>query len=274
MLAFYLLMKTAKILRAKIDSESEITTGVICTNHFWPGMVELSMKAELDYLIIDLEHISYDAQMVGEACAIGRREGFPILIRPPAAEYTPLRMAMDLGPCGLLVPYVETAETMQEIQDAVYMKPRGRRRPGGFGNHWVEDFNYETWKAEVEDHFIIMPQIESRRGLENVDAIARHPLTSALAIGPYDLSADLGVCWDPEAEVLKQALQTVRDAGQRAGKNTWMIGDAPTLIKRGFTFLCLAEPTMFLQGQLTNFNRAVKNRQEPPDRSVQDLAGA
>ena len=267
-------MKSAKILRKKIESETDITTGIICTNHFWPGMVELAMRAELDYLIIDLEHISYDAQMVGEACAIGRREDFPILIRPPAAEYTPVRMAMDLGPCGLLVPYVETPETMRVIQDAVWMKPRGRRRPGGFGNHWVDDFNYETWKRDVEANFIIMPQIESRLGLENVDTIAANPLTTAMAIGPYDLSGDLGVCWDPEAAELKQALQTVREAGRAVGKNTWMIGDAPTLIERGFNFLCLAEPTAFLQGQLSDFNKAVKNRERPAGVDVQDLAGA
>jgi len=267
-------MKSAKALRAKINSDSGITTGMICTNHFWPGMVEMAMRSGLDYMIIDLEHISYDAQMVGEACAIGRREDFPILIRPPAAEYTPVRRAMDLGPCGLLVPYVESAETMREIQDAVWMKPRGRRRPGGFGNHWVENFNYGTWKDEVEDNFIIMPQIESKQGLENVDAIAENPLTTALAIGPYDLSGDLGVCWDPEAEVLKEALKKVRSAGQAVGKNTWMIGDAPTLIERGFNFLCIAEPTAYLQAQLTEFNKAVKNGQRPGGQQVQDLAGA
>lgn len=267
-------MNAAKALRAKIDSDCGITTGIICTNHFWPGLVELAMRAGLDYLIIDLEHVSYDAEMVGEACAIGRRADFPILIRPPAAQYTPVRMAMDLGPCGLLVPYVETMETMREIQDAVWMKPRGRRRPGGFGNHWVADFNYATWKREVEDHFIIMPQIESRLGLENVDALAGHPLTTALAIGPYDLSADLGVCWEPESAALKQALQTVREAARAVGKNTWMIGDAPTLVERGFTFLCVAEPTAFLQNQLSDFNKAVKNRERLAGVDVQDLAGA
>lgn len=267
-------MKSAKILRSKIASDSEVTTGIICTNHFWPGLVEIAMRAGLDYLIIDMEHVSYDAEMVGEACAIGRREDFPILIRPPAAEYTPVRMAMDLGPCGLLVPYVETPETMRTIQDAVYMKPRGRRRPGGFGNHWVENVNYETWKREVEDNFVILPQIESRLGLENTDAIAANPLTTAMAIGPYDLSADLGVCWDANDETLKQALQKVKAAGEAAGKNTWMIGDAPTLVERGFNFICLAEPTLYLQRQLASFNEAVKEGRRPADQEEQDLAGA
>src|SRR5690606_10585822 len=124
-----------------------------------PGLVEVVMEAGLDYLIIDLEHLTHAAERVAEGCAIGRRAGFPVLIRPPEPEYTPMRLAMDLGPCGMLVPCVESLDTMRTIQDAVWMKPRGRRRPGGPGNAWVADFHYETWKATVEDHLVILPQI-------------------------------------------------------------------------------------------------------------------
>jgi len=253
-------MKAAQILRNKIDSDSEIATGILCTFHFWPGMVEIAMEAGLDYLIIDLEHLTFDAPMVAEACAIGRRKDFPILIRPPAAEFTPMRLAMDLGPCGLLVPYVETVETLNVIQDAVYLKPRGRRRPGGPGNLWVKDVNYETWKTEVEDDVIILPQIESQTGLDNVEAIAASPLTTAIAVGPYDLSADLGVCWSPESDELQQALQKIRSAGRSAGKNMWMIGDGPALVEKGYNFLCVGEPTMFLQGKLAELNASTKGQ--------------
>ncbi|MDB6170609.1 MAG: bphF [Verrucomicrobia bacterium] len=220
--------------------------GVISTFHFWPGLVELAMKAGLDYLIIDLEHLSHNAETVAEACAIGRRADFPILIRPASSEFTTVRLALDLGPCGLLVPYVETIETMNEIRAAVLMKPRGRRRPGGWGNFWVSNFNQATWKTEFEDDLIILPQIESQTGLGNVAAIAQDPLTTAIAIGPYDLSADLGVCWQPDAPVLVNAVARIRQAGRDAGKNMWMIGDGPALAKQGFTFICIAEPVMLL----------------------------
>ena len=46
------------------------------------------------------------------------------------AEFTPIRRAMDLGPCGLLILTVDSEETMRVIQDAVYLKPRDRRRAG------------------------------------------------------------------------------------------------------------------------------------------------
>jgi len=250
-------MESARILRRKLDS-GEIVTGLLATQHFWPGLVEVVMKSGFDYLIIDLEHLTHDAEAVAEGCAIGRRADFPVLIRPPAAEFTPIRLAMDLGPCGLLVPYVESLETMRTIQDAVWLKPRGRRRPGGPGNAWVADFNYETWKATVEDHLIILPQIESRAGLAAATEIAAHPLTTAIAVGPYDLSADLGVCWQPGSPELQAALATIREAGRASGKPMWMIGHGPDLVKQGYTFLCLGEPIASLQAKLMEMDRAAR----------------
>jgi 2-keto-3-deoxy-L-rhamnonate aldolase RhmA len=62
-----------------------------------------------------------------------------------------------------------------------------------------------------------------------------------MAIGPYDLSADLGVCWQPEDSRLIAAEETIRAAARAAGKNMWNIGDAATLVRRGYTFLCVGE---------------------------------
>ncbi len=250
-------MKSARILREKIDSEN-ITVGAITTFHYWPGLVELAIQAGLDYLIIDLEHLTHDQEAVATGCTIGRLADFPVLIRPPAAEPTTVRLAMDLGPCGLLVPYVESLETMQIIQDAIYMPPRGKRRPGGMGNHWVPDVHYATWRREVEDDFIILPQIENKAGLDAVDDIASHPITTAIAIGPYDLSANFGKCWEPEDPVNVKAKQRIREAGRRAGKNMWMIGDGPTLAREGFTFLCVAEPIMLMKASLQQAANAAR----------------
>ncbi len=257
-------MEAAIHLKRKLDSGA-IVTGMLATNHFWPGMVELVMDAGHDYLIIDLEHFTHDAESVAAGCAIGRRANFAVFVRPPAAEYVPLRLAMDLGPCGLLIPCVESLETMQLIQDAVWMKPRGRRRPGGPGNSWVKDFHYETWKQTVEDHLIILPQIENRIGLRSAREIASHPLTTALAVGPYDLSADLGACWHPDSPEMQQALGEIRAAADAAGKRQWMIGHGPDLVRRGYTFLCLGEPTAALGAKLAELNQSAHQASESVD---------
>lgn len=243
-------MKPAILLREKINGPAPVL-GLLATFHFWPGLVEIAIDAGFDYLIIDLEHQTHNAQMVAEACAFARRAGFPVLIRPPSAEVTPVRLAMDLGPCGLLIPYVESVETMNQVRDAVYLKPRGVRRPGGPGNAWVKDYSYQTWKREVEDNLIVLPQIESKRAMKNAGAIARHELTTAIGIGPYDLSADLGVCWEPDHPRLVAAFEQIRRAGRAAGKNMWVVGDAAALMGRGFNFICVTEATSYMKAMLT-----------------------
>ena len=242
-------MKAAQILKQRVDSET-LTLGVLVTFHLWPALVEIAIRAGLDYLIIDMEHFTHDYITVADTCAIGRRMGFPVLIRPPDTRLTTVRQTIDLGPCGMLVPCVEDGAMLDAVRDGIYMPPRGSRRPGGPGNYWVGDYDYETWRTEVEDDFVILPQIESKSGLENAEAIARHELATAIGVGPYDLSADLGVCWKPDHPRLIEALNRVREAGRTAGKNMWVIGDAVQLRQRGFTFICVAEITMFLESAL------------------------
>lgn len=233
-----------------------MTVGVLVTDHLWPRLVEICKLAGLDYLIIDREHGPHNDEQVAEACQIGRLLGLPVLIRVISCEYDQVRRAIDLGPCGLMVPSVEEPGQLDMVSDAVLLPPRGRRRPGGWGNHWLGDFQYDTWRNSFEEHLIILPQVETRRGLANADALASHPLVTAMAVGPYDLSADLGCCWDPADPRLVAALRQIRAAGRAAGKNMWMIGDGPALARQGYSFLCVGEPSALLGQKLSQLVHA------------------
>lgn len=242
-------MNAARLLKEKINNDV-LVTGVIASFHLWPGLVEICRNAGLDYLIIDLEHGAYADDIVAETCAVGRLIDFSVLIRPHANDFATIRKVADMGPCGLMLAVVNEASTLDEVRDGIYLPPRGKRRPGGPGNRWINDFNYDTWKREVEEDFIVLPQIETRTGLENAAEIARHELTTAIAIGPYDLSADLEVCWEPESPKLLSAIEHIRQAGQAAGKKMWMIGDGANWHKQGYNFLCIAEPIILMESTL------------------------
>jgi 2-keto-3-deoxy-L-rhamnonate aldolase RhmA len=243
-------MDAARRLREKISRRAP-TTGLLVSDHLWTDLVEIASRAEIDYLIVDMEHGSASTDLVAEVCAAGRRTGFPVLVRPHSNDYATLRLAVDLGPCGFLLACVETPGDLDVVRDSIFLPPRGRRRPGGVGNRWVGDFSASAWRRDFEEHFIVLPQIETRRGLDNVAAIAAHELTTAVAIGPYDLSAELGVCGDMNAPTLRQALATIRAAAEAAGKPAWMIGsDAAALVRDGWRFLCIGEPTWILMAAL------------------------
>ncbi|MCJ8330727.1 MAG: hypothetical protein HRT89_17690, partial [Lentisphaeria bacterium] len=240
-------MEIAKKLLEKIN-QGELVTGVLATDHIWPGMTELLKSTGLDYLMIDYEHGPHDQSVISQICDIGRMIDFPILIRPVSTDKHIVRRMIDLGPCGLMFPSIESTEQLDEARDAIWMPPRGRRRPGGIGNRWVEDFNYETWKEVVEDNFIVLAQIESQQGVDCIDAIASHDIVSSLALGPYDLSADLGCCGDPDDPKLIDAMLKVKQAGEKHGMKTWCLGADPMAVKElGFTFLCIGVSCMMLK---------------------------
>jgi len=256
-------MKSARVLREKMASGKPVI-GMMCTNHFWLQLIELAMTAGLDYIIVDQEHQDHGSTLVSDACMIGRLTNFPVLIRPARTDRESIRLAVDAGPCGLLCPMVNTVEQMDEIQTGAFMPPRGERRPGGMGNQWVSDFNYSTWKTEVEDDLIIWPQIESVEGLNNCEQIARHPLCTSLAIGPYDLSARLGCCWNPGDPLMVNARERLHQAAKAAGKLMWMIGDGPTNVQLGYRLLCVAEPFYLLKGAVPRIVDDMRAAAESP----------
>lgn len=255
-------MQPAKLLLERVK-RGELVTGLLATDHVWTDLVELSQRAGLDYLIVDQEHGPHGPELVAEVCATGRRLNFPVLIRPRANDYANLRLAIDLGCCGFLLAGVETPPDLDMVRDAVHMPPRGRRRPGGVGNRWVENFRYPAWKETVEDHFLVLPQVETKLGLANAAALAAHEMTSALAVGPYDLSAELGVCGVMDAPVLLEALAKLRATAAAVGKPMWMIGDAEQLAQQGWNFLCIGEPSWMLVGAVKQHLAAARGVAKP-----------
>ena len=242
-----------KPARRIIDSVNDgvLTTGVLLTDQCFPEMVEYCARAGLSYMIIDREHGQFDDQLTARVCAVGRMTDFPVLVRPIDCTYATIRRSIDIGPCGFLIPSVESAADLEMVRDAIYMPPRGSRRPGGPGNYWVSDFYAQTWKSEVEDDFIVIPQIETPKGLDNAEEIAAHEIVTAIGIGPYDLSHSIGVNFQTDHPHFTAAVARIREAGAKAGKTMWQIGHGPTLASQGCHFICIGEVIGLLKGVLS-----------------------
>ncbi|MEO2017364.1 MAG: aldolase/citrate lyase family protein [Fuerstiella sp.] len=261
------MLKPAAELKARLATDEPVV-GLMATDQAWPLLVEICQSSGLDYLIIDREHGHFSDELVSQICQVGRLANFPVLMRTVSCEASVIRRAMDMGPCGLLLPCVESTDQIDQVQQAALMPPRGRRRPGGMGNYWIHDYQYETWKSEFEEHFIVIPQIESLVGVNNAASLAAHPFVTALGLGPYDLSADLGCCWEPDNEKYLSALQRVKAAADGAGKKVWAGTDAAALRAQGFTFLWIGTTTSLLTGairqNLRDINTPVSSEQREP----------
>ena len=257
---------TGRKLKRQLVGEQPVI-GLMATDHAWPFLVEICQRSGMDYLILDREHGDFSAELTSHICQVARLAEFPVLIRSKSCEPDIVSSNIDLGPCGLILPCVETVAQLEQVREAAWMPPRGRRRPGGMGNYWLGDFQYETWKTEFEDHFLIIPQIESRLGVENVEAIAAHPLVTAVGLGPYDLSADLGCCWNPGAEEFQTTLRHIKTVTNAAGKKVWAGCDGPALRDQGYSFLWVGTASMVLTNALT---RLVQEIRDPNDSAPSD----
>ena len=242
-------MKAAKILREKIFSGA-MTTGILCTEHVWPTLVEICKEAGADYLVVDREHGVHSDELTAHVCQIGRLTDFAVLVRTVSSEASVIRRAVDFGPCGIIIPSVEETAQLDEVRSSIYMPPRGTRRPGGLGNRWMSDYQYETWLNDFEADAIVIPQVETKRGLDNASALANHDVVTALGVGTYDLSASLGYCWKPEEPKLLEAFERLKKVAEDAGKPFWMCTGGRDIVEQGYKFNCMGTPSFLLGAKM------------------------
>jgi 2-keto-3-deoxy-L-rhamnonate aldolase RhmA len=86
--------------------------------------------------------------------------------------------------------------------------------------------------------------------VEKSAALAGHPIVTALGVGPYDLSADLGCCWHPENEEFQNALRQIRAAADTVDKKVWIGTDVDKYASEGYTFLWCGTFASVLTGAL------------------------
>lgn len=224
----------------------------------------------LDFVIIDMEHSPYDPTRL-EGYLLGMldkaqiaRNGLQMRVAPivriPAAgrEQVPfiLKQVLDLGPVGVLVPHVETAEQAQavvrasrfpQLKDAADFEPQGQR---GVGYGWAARYwglsgseyarRADLWPLDAQGELVLWVMIESAEGVKNCQAIAETPGVGGLFVGPSDLAFSLGVpLGDPAVE---EAIEQVIAAAKPTGVPLGTLCSASQVEKRlaqGFQFLAV-----------------------------------
>ena len=120
-----------------------------------------------------------------------------VIVRIPKNDEVALTTALDAGAAGIVIPHCESAEEVKKFIKEIYYGPIGHRSfspwiftPGLATSLYPNDpYNVAT----ANKHVCIIPQIESVKGMENVDEIAAIPGIHALMFGPGDYMIDAGL---------------------------------------------------------------------------------
>src|SRR4029453_6885688 len=113
------------------------------------------------------------------------------IVRPAWNALVLIKRILDLGVQTLLVPYVQTAEEARRAVAATRYPPEGVRgiaatiRANRYGR--IKDYH-----GQANREICVLVQLETRRALSELEAIAAVDGVDGLFIGPSDLAGDLG----------------------------------------------------------------------------------
>lgn len=195
-----------------------------------PLSAELLAGAGFDWLLIDLEHAPNDARSA--IAQMQAMSAFPVtpVIRPPMSEAWVIKQVLDAGCQTLLIPMVESVAQVEALLDAIHYPPRGQRgvgaalvRASGFGAQ-------ADYLTTANEQICLLVQIETRKGLDALDAIASMDGVDGLFIGPADLAADMGCLGNPGHESVRSAVLDAFHRIKRAGKKCGVLTSDPGLI--------------------------------------------
>ena len=97
--------------------------------------------------------------------------------------------------------------------------------------------------ARINDNISVMVQIESVKGLKNIDDIAAVDGVDGLFIGPSDLSAGMGHFGQPMHPEVQQAMEAIVKSGKAHGKPIGILApgekDARHYLEMGMTFVAV-----------------------------------
>jgi 2-dehydro-3-deoxyglucarate aldolase/4-hydroxy-2-oxoheptanedioate aldolase len=183
-----------KTNRAKqLLNSGQVAIGTMIAECRSPEVARVIAAAGFDFFIIDNEHGSYTLQDNIDILRAVRRYDIAGLVRVPQAEYSHIARTLDCGAEGVMVPRVETRETVLAVIDAVKYPPMGRR---GYGLRSIHtDFEPTTMPdaiAHMNANTMVIIQIESVQAVEHIDELLSVPGVDVALIGPADLSVSLG----------------------------------------------------------------------------------
>lgn len=184
-------------------------------------VAEVLATSNYDWLFVDGEHGAHDLRSILEISRTVLPYNVTPVVRIPEAGTGILKQYLDSGIHNIIIPKVESGEEVERIMYWASYAPRGNR---GMGAPAVRAGRYgriPDYLERINDELCILPQIESKKGIENLDAIASVSGIGGIFLGPIDLAVDMGHglnIFHPEVEeAMEYAIKRIRELGVPVG---------------------------------------------------------
>ena len=217
-----------------------VTLGWLSLNN--PFSAEVMARMGFDALCIDLQHgITELPGLLPMLQAVSQTDTSPV-VRVPWNDAAIIMKALDLGAMSIIVPMVSTAAEAARAVAACRYPPVGMRSMGPIR---AVQYAGADYVANANNEVVVIAMVETKEGLDNLDAICATPGLDAIYIGPSDLSFALGLPpkMDNTDPLHMATCDKIRDTAHKHGKKACMhtvsAAFAASSLKRGFDLVML-----------------------------------
>lgn len=209
-------MTTTKFAEALRTGTPQV--GMFTLEFATSGIGAISANLGLDWILYDLEHTGWSLDAVRSAIQVSRRSELATFVRVAGHRKDLVTTALDAGAEGIMMPWVDTAEQVEEMVSWMKYPPLGTRGSAfGLAHDLYAGGDAAVSQATANESTFFLPQIETVAAVENAAAIGAVEGVDVLFVGPLDLSTNLGVPGQWDAPVLLEALDAVVRAGKETG---------------------------------------------------------
>ncbi len=169
----------------------------------------LSASNSYDWIVVDMEHGSFSRNQLPNIIRAIEMNSTSPFVRLQSNNIEAVKNVIDCGFKGFIVPMIEDINQLNKIHDEILYPPNGKRGVG-FSRSNQYGINFKNAVEDVNQPFLVA-MIETKLGLINLEEILSAKYLDAIIIGPYDLSASLGVCGDFESHIFRDAFIKIRN---------------------------------------------------------------
>lgn len=213
---------------------------------------EILAGAGFDWLVIDAEHSPNNPLTVLAQLQAAAAYPVQVLVRPPSHDPALIKQYLDAGAQTLLLPLVDDAAQAAALVRAMRYPPRGIRGVAASLARAARWNSIPDYVRQADAEVCLVVQVETRLGLENLDAILAVDGVDAVFIGPADLAASLGHLGEaghPEVRAaIEDALRRIAAAGKAAGVFVTDAALAARYRALGASFVAVGGDTTLLRG--------------------------
>jgi 2-keto-3-deoxy-L-rhamnonate aldolase RhmA len=215
------------------------TFGTMAFEFFTSGLPTVLAKAGAEWVILDTEHSGIGIETIKAQISASRGADIVPIVRVAACVSHLVCPALDAGAMGIMVPMMEHASQAKDLVNWCRYRPEGKR---GIGFNLAHD-EYGSGSvlakmSEANARTLVIAQVETVRGMENVDEIAAVPGIDVVWVGHFDLSDSMGIAGQFDHPDFVSAIEKLVKACQRHGKAPGVIATDPATARvwldRGF----------------------------------------